>query len=86
MCEWAAEWARKLGGSVEMRDIGTQVLGGATIPLPPIVLAAIPPVPDPTKKTVCVYGEYVLGTLVYRVVPSYVPSHSARVAFRVVLP
>jgi hypothetical protein len=56
MSHWAADWARKLGGSVELREIGTQSLGGVTVPLPPVVLAAIPAVPDPSKKTVCVYG------------------------------
>jgi len=57
MCEWAAEWARKLGGSVEVRDIGSQVLDGVSVPLPPVILASIPAVADPTKKTVCVYGH-----------------------------
>ena len=54
MCQWAADWVVRLGGTAELRDIGEQSPG---LRLPPVVLGAIPAVPDPSKKTVCVYGH-----------------------------
>ncbi|KAG8504379.1 Cytosolic non-specific dipeptidase, partial [Galemys pyrenaicus] len=56
MMEVAAGDIQKLGGSVELVDIGKQKLpDGSEIPLPPILLAKLGS--DPKKKTVCVYGH-----------------------------
>lgn len=45
-----------LGGSVELKDLGEQRLAdGSTIPLPPVVFAKIPSIPDPQKRTLGVY-------------------------------
>ncbi|KAL0962247.1 hypothetical protein UPYG_G00337600 [Umbra pygmaea] len=56
MMEMAAKDIEKLGGKVEMVDIGRQKLHtGEEIPLPPIVLGSLGS--DPGKKTVCIYGH-----------------------------
>ncbi|XP_053719050.1 cytosolic non-specific dipeptidase [Synchiropus splendidus] len=56
MMEMAAKDIERLGGSVEMVDIGTQKLpSGEEIPLPPIILGRLGS--DPGKKTVCIYGH-----------------------------
>ncbi|XP_063042231.1 cytosolic non-specific dipeptidase-like [Engraulis encrasicolus] len=54
--EMAAKDLEKLGGTVELVDIGTQKLAdGKEIPLPPIILGNLGS--DPAKKTVCIYGH-----------------------------
>uniref|UniRef100_A0A8D2ZUV3 Cytosolic non-specific dipeptidase n=1 Tax=Scophthalmus maximus TaxID=52904 RepID=A0A8D2ZUV3_SCOMX len=54
--EMAAKDIEKLGGTVEMVDIGMQTLpSGEEIPLPPIILGRLGS--DPGKKTVCIYGH-----------------------------
>ncbi|KAF3833979.1 hypothetical protein F7725_025183 [Dissostichus mawsoni] len=56
MMEMAAKDIERLGGTVEMVDIGKQKLpSGEEIPLPPIVLGHLGS--DPAKKTVCIYGH-----------------------------
>uniref|UniRef100_A0A1A8HY19 Cytosolic non-specific dipeptidase n=1 Tax=Nothobranchius kuhntae TaxID=321403 RepID=A0A1A8HY19_NOTKU len=56
MMEMAAKDIEKLGGSVELVDIGKQKLSsGEEIPLPPIVLGSLGS--DPNKNTVCIYGH-----------------------------
>ncbi|KAF1380931.1 hypothetical protein PFLUV_G00169190 [Perca fluviatilis] len=56
MMEMAAKDIEKLGGTVEMVDIGKQKLPcGEEIPLPPIILGSLGS--DPGKKTVCIYGH-----------------------------
>ncbi|XP_035286629.1 cytosolic non-specific dipeptidase-like [Anguilla anguilla] len=56
MMEMAAKDIEKLGGTVELVDIGKQKLpSGEEIPLPPIVLGQLGS--DPRKKTVCIYGH-----------------------------
>ena len=56
MMEMAAKDIERLGGSVEMVDIGKQKLpSGEEIPLPPIVLGRLGS--DPGKKTLCIYGH-----------------------------
>nr|XP_057903012.1 cytosolic non-specific dipeptidase [Doryrhamphus excisus] len=56
MMDIAAKDIERLGGTVEMVDIGKQKLpDGAEIPLPPIILGRLGS--DPGKKTVCIYGH-----------------------------
>lgn len=56
MMEVAAADVQRLGGSVELVDIGKQkLLDGSEIPLPPILLGKLGS--DPQKKTVCIYGH-----------------------------
>ncbi|XP_060680288.1 cytosolic non-specific dipeptidase-like isoform X1 [Hemiscyllium ocellatum] len=56
MVEFVGKEIEKLGGSVELVDIGQQTLpDGSKIPLPPILLATLGN--DPKKKTVCIYGH-----------------------------
>ncbi|XP_041932692.1 cytosolic non-specific dipeptidase-like isoform X3 [Alosa sapidissima] len=56
MMEMAAKDIEKLGGTVELVDIGKQELAdGQEIPLPPIILGRLGS--DPGKKTVCIYGH-----------------------------
>uniref|UniRef100_A0AAR2IRB8 Cytosolic non-specific dipeptidase n=1 Tax=Pygocentrus nattereri TaxID=42514 RepID=A0AAR2IRB8_PYGNA len=56
MMEMAAKDIERLGGSVELVDIGKEKLpGGEEIPLPPIILGRLGC--DPGKKTVCIYGH-----------------------------
>lgn len=54
--EWAADWIRRLGGTVELRDLGKQTLGdGTQIPLPPAIFASVGN--DASKPTLFVYGH-----------------------------
>uniref|UniRef100_A0A3Q1I9P9 Cytosolic non-specific dipeptidase n=1 Tax=Anabas testudineus TaxID=64144 RepID=A0A3Q1I9P9_ANATE len=56
MMEMAAKDIERLGGTVELVDVGKQELpSGEEIPLPPIVLGSLGS--DPAKKTVCIYGH-----------------------------
>uniref|UniRef100_A0A8D0G4L9 Peptidase M20 dimerisation domain-containing protein n=1 Tax=Sphenodon punctatus TaxID=8508 RepID=A0A8D0G4L9_SPHPU len=56
MMHSAGESIKKLGGTVEMVDLGTQKLcNEQNISLPPVILANIGK--DPTKLTVCFYGH-----------------------------
>ncbi|XP_048849677.1 cytosolic non-specific dipeptidase [Brienomyrus brachyistius] len=56
MMKIAAKDIERLGGSVELVDLGKQKLhSGEEIPLPPIVLGQLGS--DPKKKTVCIYGH-----------------------------
>ncbi|CAK6949366.1 cytosolic non-specific dipeptidase-like isoform X1 [Scomber scombrus] len=56
MMEMAAKDIEKLGGTVELVDVGKQKLpSGEEIPLPPIILGRLGS--DPGKKTVCIYGH-----------------------------
>ncbi|KAM9385058.1 cytosolic non-specific dipeptidase isoform 1-T2 [Pholidichthys leucotaenia] len=56
MMEMAAKDIERLGGTVELVDIGKQKLpSGEEIPLPPIILGQLGS--DPGKKTVCIYGH-----------------------------
>ena len=56
MVEWVAEWLKRLGASVELRDVGTQTLpDGTVLPLPPVLLGQLGN--NPEKKTVLVYGH-----------------------------
>ncbi|XP_076865968.1 cytosolic non-specific dipeptidase isoform X2 [Brachyhypopomus gauderio] len=56
MMEIAGKDIERLGGSVELVDIGKEKLpGGEEIPLPPIILGRLGS--DPGKKTVCIYGH-----------------------------
>uniref|UniRef100_A0A3Q3XE33 Cytosolic non-specific dipeptidase n=1 Tax=Mola mola TaxID=94237 RepID=A0A3Q3XE33_MOLML len=56
MMEVAAKDIKRLGGTVEMVDIGKQKLpSGEEIDLPPIILGCLGS--DPGKKTVCIYGH-----------------------------
>lgn len=51
-----AEFIKKLGGSVELVDVGKQPLpDGTEIPLPPVLLGQLGN--DPAKKMVCLYGH-----------------------------
>ena len=54
--EWAADWIRRLGGTVELRDLGKQTLSDeSTIPLPPAIFAQVGT--DASKPTLFVYGH-----------------------------
>jgi len=56
MMEMAAKDIKRLGGSVEMVDIGTHKHpSGEELPLPPVILGRLGS--DPGKKTVCIYGH-----------------------------
>ncbi|XP_066572172.1 cytosolic non-specific dipeptidase [Amia ocellicauda] len=56
MMEITAEKLRKMGGKVDLVDIGNQELpNGKIIPLPKVVTAQFGN--DPKKRTVCVYGH-----------------------------
>ncbi|XP_004084691.1 cytosolic non-specific dipeptidase [Oryzias latipes] len=56
MMEMAAKDIERLGGTVELVDVGTQKLSsGELLPLPPIILGSLGS--DPAKKTVCIYGH-----------------------------
>jgi len=56
MGHWIKDWILKLGGYVEVRDVGTHTVEGQVLQLPPILLGHFGQ--DPTKRTVCVYGHY----------------------------
>uniref|UniRef100_A0AAX7VIB9 Peptidase M20 dimerisation domain-containing protein n=1 Tax=Astatotilapia calliptera TaxID=8154 RepID=A0AAX7VIB9_ASTCA len=56
MMEMAAKDIERLGGTVELVDVGKQKLpSGEEITLPPIILGQLGS--DPAKKTVCIYGH-----------------------------
>ncbi|XP_077968652.1 cytosolic non-specific dipeptidase-like [Styela clava] len=56
MVHYVADWIKKIGGNVELADVGMQTLpDGSEIPLPPIILGNLGA--DPKKKTVCIYGH-----------------------------
>nr|AAH55979.1 Darmin protein [Xenopus laevis]AAN86572.1 glutamate carboxypeptidase [Xenopus laevis] len=56
MMEMTKDYILKLGGSVEMAEIGEQELSsGEKIPLPPVILAELGN--DKSKPTVCFYGH-----------------------------
>lgn len=57
MGKWLESQIKNLGGTVELRDIGTQKIEGKEIPLPPILLGHFGTL-DPKKITLCVYGHY----------------------------
>eukprot|EP00049_Salpingoeca_infusionum_P000171 m.37775 g.37775 ORF g.37775 m.37775 type:complete len:483 (-) comp10131_c0_seq1:2280-3728(-) len=60
MGHWLKDWIEKLGGSVEMRELGKQTMvtdtGSVEVDLPPVVFGQYGT--DPAKKTVLVYGHY----------------------------
>lgn len=56
MGKWLETELKRLGASVEMRRVGSQILEGQEIQLPPVLLAQYGT--NPTKKTVLVYGHY----------------------------
>lgn len=56
MVHYVADWIKRLGGNVELADVGMQTLpDGSEIQLPPIILGNLGS--DPKKKTVCIYGH-----------------------------
>ncbi|XP_069476836.1 cytosolic non-specific dipeptidase-like [Ambystoma mexicanum] len=56
MMNVAKEMIKKMGGSVQMAELGDQELpNGQKLPLPPVILAEIGS--DPKKPTVCFYGH-----------------------------
>nr|XP_002124592.3 cytosolic non-specific dipeptidase-like [Ciona intestinalis] len=55
MMEHTKTEMEKLGCDVKLMDIGTQDIGGESLPLPPIILGCLGK--DPDKKTLCVYGH-----------------------------
>lgn len=55
MMNVAAKEIERLGGTVELVDIGKQKLDGREISLPPVILGHLGS--DPGKKTVCIYGH-----------------------------
>jgi len=56
MVHYAAGLIKKLGGQVDLRELGKQKLhDGTELPLPPILLATLGN--DRSKKTVCIYGH-----------------------------
>lgn len=56
MSRLISEKLKQLGATVELRDVGTEILSdGATIPFPPILIATLGN--DLKKKTVLIYGH-----------------------------
>ncbi|XP_078491250.1 cytosolic non-specific dipeptidase-like [Ciona intestinalis] len=56
MMEHTKAEMEKLGCSVKLMDVGRSfVIGGETLPLPPIILGSLGE--NPNKKTLCVYGH-----------------------------
>ncbi|XP_073973883.1 cytosolic non-specific dipeptidase 2 isoform X2 [Rhodnius prolixus] len=56
MMKWASVQIRKLGGSVELCDVGTQKLDdGRVMKIPPVLLGTLGD--DKKKPTVCIYGH-----------------------------
>eukprot|EP00045_Choanoeca_perplexa_P016897 m.234799 g.234799 ORF g.234799 m.234799 type:complete len:489 (-) comp17392_c0_seq2:3794-5260(-) len=57
---WLEQWIIKVGGTVEKRDIGTQMMdtddGKVELPLPPVLFGTYGT--DPSKKTLLIYGHY----------------------------
>ena len=58
MMEFTKAHIERLGGAANLVDIGMQTMpDGSKLPLPPILTATIPAVPDANKKTVLLYGH-----------------------------
>ncbi|KAM8966932.1 beta-Ala-His dipeptidase-like [Pelodytes ibericus] len=55
MMQITKDFIIKLGGKVEMAELGEEEVSGKKIPLPPVILAEIGN--DPNKPTVCFYGH-----------------------------
>ncbi|XP_050421082.1 cytosolic non-specific dipeptidase isoform X2 [Adelges cooleyi] len=55
MMEWAKSKLLALGAVAELYDIGSQVLNGVSVPLPPVILGNLGK--NPKKLTVCLYGH-----------------------------
>ena len=63
------QFIKKLGGSVELADVGKQTLSdGTEIPLPPVILGQLGN--DPNKKMVCMYGHLDVQPA-FKVYPEY---------------
>ncbi|KAJ7141643.1 hypothetical protein C8R46DRAFT_1135459 [Mycena filopes] len=56
MSAWLAAQLAQVGVEVKSVDLGTHVMDGQTLPLPPAILGRIGN--DPKKKTVLVYGHF----------------------------
>ncbi|KAL7284561.1 hypothetical protein ACG7TL_001853 [Trametes sanguinea] len=56
MGAWLNDQLQSLGVTTKLADVGTHVVDGQALPLPPIILGRIGN--DPQKKTVLVYGHY----------------------------
>ncbi|EEB09639.1 dipeptidase Dug1 [Schizosaccharomyces japonicus yFS275] len=56
MADFIVSEFEKLGAKMEKRDIGSHVMNGVEVPLPPIVLGQYGN--DPAKKTVLIYNHY----------------------------
>jgi Cys-Gly metallodipeptidase DUG1 len=56
MSDWLAAQLKAVGVTVKQVDLGTHVMDGQTLPLPPAILGRIGE--DPKKKTVLVYGHF----------------------------
>ncbi|XP_043223369.1 cytosolic non-specific dipeptidase-like isoform X1 [Amphibalanus amphitrite] len=56
MVHWVGDRLKKLGATVEYRDVGEQELpSGQKLALPPVLLGQLGT--DPAKRTLCVYGH-----------------------------
>lgn len=55
MTHWVGERLKKLGATIEYRDVGTQDLPTGTLQLPPVLLGQLGS--DPARRTLCVYGH-----------------------------
>ncbi|KAJ6603299.1 hypothetical protein DFH09DRAFT_1124141 [Mycena vulgaris] len=56
MAHWLDAQLRAVGVTTSLVDLGTHVMDGQTLPLPPAILGKIGE--DPKKKTVLVYGHF----------------------------
>lgn len=56
MAHWLDEQLQQYGVTTRLANLGTQVIDGQTIDLPPAILGSIGN--DPKKKTVLVYGHF----------------------------
>ena len=56
MSGWLDNQLKGLGVETRLADLGTHVMDGKKLPLPPVILGKIGN--DPKKKTVLVYGHY----------------------------
>lgn len=55
MMKWAEVKLIELGATTELCNIGTQILSGKTVPLPPVLLGSLGN--NPKKNTICLYGH-----------------------------
>ncbi|XP_054275860.1 cytosolic non-specific dipeptidase [Macrosteles quadrilineatus] len=56
MVKWTESRLKSLGASVELCDVGDQIMhDGQKVPLPPVILGSLGN--DPAKPTVCLYGH-----------------------------